>query len=288
MHLAEQRYATIQKDGGPWEPTEMLQDLAGISGTLHYYLKISEEKLGRRNNNNFEITRAVVESWYTDIIDGTITHPDLEHHFRGSLRKMQRLLYVPCHEVINEALEVLPVLAKDLRKVEPEYLISGENPWLTPKGNELLNNILVHLIRNSMDHGLEGKEERISSGKKQKGSIKISLSTKEGFLEILFEDDGRGLDLDKIAKLARTRDLAIGNADSAIDIANLIFNPGFSTSNTVTNISGRGVGMDAVRRYLNELGGNIEIRLASNQSQGRVGFHFIITIPDNLVSNDLA
>ncbi|AIK18859.1 chemotaxis histidine kinase [Borreliella afzelii ACA-1] len=125
---------------------------------------------------------------------------------------------------------------------------------------EKLNEPLVHLIRNSIDHGIESSEERERLGKDPKGIIKLSACQSGDSVIVTIEDDGRGLDRGKILEKAIERNIISDSAAktlSNIDVYNLIFEPGFSTASSVTDISGRGVGMDVVKKQVESLRGNV-------------------------------
>lgn len=141
---------------------------------------------------------------------------------------------------------------------------------------KILNTPLIHLVRNSLDHGLENDEERITSGKGL-GILSLSLEYKAGEIFVEVEDNGRGIDVDKISSAAVAKGLFTEEEVKAFSYEeklNLIFHPGFSSQETVTEISGRGVGMDAVKKALEDEGGSIKIET----EVGR-GTKFILTLP---------
>jgi two-component system chemotaxis sensor kinase CheA len=162
-----------------------------------------------------------------------------------------------------------PRLVRDLsvklsKQVELELV--GKDTELDRSVVDSLGDPLVHLIRNSLDHGLEGPAEREAAGKPATGKLTIEARHAGGNVVISVKDDGRGIDAERVALKARERGL-IG--DETIDLARateLLFHPGFSTSDTTSDISGRGVGMDAVRVAIRELGG--EVTLTSAPGQG--------------------
>jgi two-component system chemotaxis sensor kinase CheA len=126
---------------------------------------------------------------------------------------------------------------------------------------ETITDPLLHIIRNSMDHGLEPPEERVANAKPETGTLKLSARHEEGEVWITIEDDGRGLNREKIIKAAIANGAISGDETDLSDheIANMIFLPGFSTAEKVTDISGRGVGMDVVRQNLNKINGKIDV-----------------------------
>lgn len=127
---------------------------------------------------------------------------------------------------------------------------------------EQITDPLVHLLRNSLDHGLETPAERIANGKAEKGVVKLSARHQEGEVWIEVEDDGRGLNRDKILSKAISKGLVGGDGSHLTEkeIFNLIFQPGFSTADKVTDVSGRGVGMDVVKKNLEKIKGKIEVQ----------------------------
>ncbi|GAB4165647.1 MAG: hypothetical protein Tsb0017_07630 [Geothermobacteraceae bacterium] len=163
----------------------------------------------------------------------------------GLFRRMIRLV----HDLSN----------KTGKKVELE--LEGEETEVDKTVIEQISDPLVHLLRNSLDHGFESPEERLAAGKSEKGMLKLSARHEEGEVWITVQDDGRGLDRDKILAKAIERGLIEGDGSEMSDRAvfNLIFQPGFSTAEKITDISGRGVGMDVVRQNLEKIRGKIEV-----------------------------
>ena len=161
--------------------------------------------------------------------------------------------------------------------------IEGGETELDKRVLEQIKDPLIHLLRNAVDHGLETPAEREKSGKRAEGRITLSASQQGNRIVIVVSDDGRGLDLEAIrASAIRKGMLRIGEADklNEAEIANLIFNSGLSTSRIITDISGRGVGMDVVRRNVEELHGTLEVDFKPNQ-----GTMFTMTLPLTLASS---
>ena len=178
-----------------------------------------------------------------------------------------------------------PRLVHDLsaklgKKIELE--ISGEQTELDKTVLEKIGDPLVHLIRNSLDHGIEDEATRVAAGKPAHGTIFVSASHESGNIVIRVADDGAGLNADKILRKARERGL-VGDEDelSRQQINDLIFMPGFSTADVVSDVSGRGVGMDVVRSNIQEIGGRVDV--TSTPGEGSV---FQITLPLTLAILD--
>ncbi len=169
-------------------------------------------------------------------------------------------------------------LVRDLlRKTgkKADLVISGEDTELDKTIIEALADPLMHMLRNSVDHGVALPERRVAAGKPPVARIGLSAYHQGGQIVIEIQDDGRGLDRDKIFRAAVERGLVAPNAElSDAEMFELIFQPGFSTAAQVTEVSGRGVGMDVVRRHIQKLRGRIEI-----QSARHVGTTFFLKLP---------
>jgi two-component system chemotaxis sensor kinase CheA len=157
----------------------------------------------------------------------------------------------------------------------------GENTELDKGLIEKIADPLTHLVRNSIDHGIETPEKRLAAGKPAKGTITLRAFHQGGSITIEVMDDGAGLNREKILSKARSQGLAVADTMSDVEVWNLIFEAGFSTAEVVTDISGRGVGMDVVRRNIQALGGSVEI-----DSTLGVGTRMTIRLPLTLAIVD--
>ncbi|MBD1401593.1 chemotaxis protein CheA [Pelovirga terrestris] len=163
------------------------------------------------------------------------------------------------------------------KKVDLQLI--GEETEIDKTVIETITDPLVHLLRNSLDHGLEPPAERMANGKSEKGTVKLSARHEEGEVWVTIEDDGRGLNREKILEKAISKGLIEGDGSDLTEkqINNLIFAPGFSTAAQVTDISGRGVGMDVVKRNLEKIKGKIDI--TSKLGQGtRINLRIPLTL----------
>ena len=177
---------------------------------------------------------------------------------------------VPIKNTFQKMIRLVRDLSKKSGK-EAQLQMNGEDTEIDRNMVEEIYEPLVHMIRNSVDHGLETPEERVRAGKDPMGTITISAEQKGGNIVIDIEDDGRGLDAQRIREKAIERGI-IGGPDQPDDkaIYDLIFHPGFSTKDKVTDVSGRGVGMDVVKKSVERLRGKIEI---STKSGRGTSFH---------------
>ena len=181
---------------------------------------------------------------------------------------------------IRKVLGKFPRMVRDLsRKMGKEVRLelSGEETELDKSVIEEIGDPLVHIIRNAIDHGLEDPEERVRSGKPAEGVVRISAYQEGNSIVIEVSDDGKGIDVARVRDKAVERKL-IQPADaermSEPELVNLIFLPGFSTAEKVTDVSGRGVGMDVVRTNINKINGSVDIRTAMG-----AGSTFVIRLP---------
>ncbi|MEO0971641.1 MAG: chemotaxis protein CheA [Pseudomonadota bacterium] len=166
---------------------------------------------------------------------------------------------VPIGVLFSKFRRITRTLSKELGK-PLSFEVLGEDTEIDKSFIELLNDPLVHLIRNSMDHGLESPEQRLAAGKPEKGRLRLSAHHEGGEVLITIADDGAGIDLTKVR--ARAEEKGLLEPDQEIPEHNLrmmIFEPGFSTAASVSNISGRGVGMDVVRRTIQDQRGSVSV-----------------------------
>ena len=173
---------------------------------------------------------------------------------------------------IGAVFQRMPRLVRELatktgKKVRLE--MQGENTEVDRSIIERLGDPLTHIIRNSIDHGIESPQARAAAGKQEEGTIKLVAEHRGGRIVVEVRDDGGGIDPERVLKKAREKGLVSPDAVLSEDeINNLIFLPGFSTADTVSDISGRGVGMDVVRRNIQDVGGRISLK--SERGRGMV------------------
>jgi two-component system chemotaxis sensor kinase CheA len=184
-------------------------------------------------------------------------------HANTIMRQIQELAMSLRMVSIKSTFQKMARLARDLSKKcdrDLEFVTEGEDTELDKSVVENIGDPLIHMIRNSIDHGIEPREERLTSGKPAKALVKLRAFHRAGSIFIEVMDDGKGLDKDAIFKKAASKGLCKEGANlSDQEIFQFIFLPGFSTAKVVTDVSGRGVGMDVVRRNIESLRGSCEI-----------------------------
>jgi two-component system chemotaxis sensor kinase CheA len=183
---------------------------------------------------------------------------DLQRNTRDLQEAVMSIRMIPMSVVFNRYPRMLRDLAGKLGK-KVELVTQGEATELDKGLVEKITDPLTHLVRNSCDHGIELPDERVAKGKPAQGTITLAASHQGGSILIEVRDDGRGLNRDKLIKKARERGIDAPDSMSDTDVWSLIFAPGFSTADVVTDVSGRGVGMDVVKKNITALNGSVEI-----------------------------
>lgn len=205
----------------------------------------------------------------------------LDRNTRDLQQDVMRVRMQPVSFVFNRFPRLVHDVSSKLGK-KVELKLSGEQTEIDKTVMEKIGDPMVHLVRNSLDHGLEPPAERLAAGKKATGTLTLKAYHQSGSVVIEIKDDGRGLNTEKIRSKALekgliTEDQVLGDED----INQLIFRAGFSTADAVSDLSGRGVGMDVVRRNIESLGGNVKL-----QSKPGVGSTFTVTLPLTLAIMD--
>jgi two-component system chemotaxis sensor kinase CheA len=205
----------------------------------------------------------------------------LERNTRELQESVMHIRMLPLSFAFNRLPRVVHDMSLKLEK-KVELAIHGEQTEIDKTVIDRLIDPLLHLVRNSLDHGIEPPAARLAAGKPETGRIEIKAYQKGGNVVIEIRDDGRGLAYDRIFRKAVERGLIPASANPAPEeIAEMIFEPGFSTAETVSDVSGRGVGMDVVRNNIRGLGGTIEV--ASQPGQGAC---FTVRLPLTLAILD--
>ena len=205
----------------------------------------------------------------------------LERNTREMQENVMRIRMLPINFVFQRFPRLVHDLSGTLNK-KIELVLSGESTELDKTVMEKIGDPLVHLVRNSLDHGIEIPEDRIAAGKPETGEIHLNAYHEGGNIVIEITDDGAGLNLEKILSKAKLSGIVSDNDDLADEeIADLIFRPGLSTADVVSDVSGRGVGMDVVRRNIRALGGTVDVKTKTGE-----GSVFTIRLPLTLAILD--
>lgn len=257
-------------------------------GGEHSSIRVSIEKIDELINTVGElvITQAMLSELGRKL-DGSVAEQfrsglsQLERNMRELQESVMRVRMLPISFTFSRFPRMVRDLAQRLGK-QIELKMTGEQTELDKTVLEKIGDPLVHLVRNSIDHGIELPDARVKAGKAPTGVVHLDACHRGGHVAVEIRDDGNGLDKNRILAKARSRGL-VGPNDVLTDeqVYELIFLPGFSTAEKTTDVSGRGVGMDVVRRNVKELGGKIEIG-----SEFGKGSRFVITLPLTLAIVD--
>jgi len=260
----------------------------GAPSLTSHTIRVDLEKIERLVNmvGEMVITQAMVAEHSRDLPPGEFQElleglEQLAQHTRELRESVMSIRAQPVGSVFSRMPRLVRELAGELGK-QVRLVMSGEATEVDKTVVENLVDPLTHMIRNSIDHGIEMPEDRVQVGKAPIGTVHLSALHRSGRIVIEVTDDGRGIDRRRVLDKAIERGLVARGAhlgDEEID--NLIFLPGFSTADHVTNISGRGVGMDVVRRNITALGGRIVISSTPGE-----GSRFVLSLPLTLAVLD--
>ncbi|MBU0915217.1 MAG: chemotaxis protein CheW [Gammaproteobacteria bacterium] len=210
---------------------------------------------------------------YQQLVSGLT---DLDRNTRDLQEAVMSIRMIPMSTVFSRFPRMLRDLANKLGK-KVELVTQGEATELDKGLVEKITDPLTHLVRNSCDHGVEMPADRLAKGKPEVGTITLAASHQGGSIVIEVRDDGRGLNRDKLIKKAREKGIDAPDTMTDAEVWNLIFAPGFSTADEVTDVSGRGVGMDVVKKNITSLGGTVEIDSAEGYGM-RVAVRLPLTL----------
>ncbi|GAB4058276.1 Hpt domain-containing protein [Uliginosibacterium sediminicola] len=293
VHEAEQSYEALRKPRPEraWDQAQLLEQLAQVRRLVERYAHINEVSLGRKGpgrRGNVErylmVDKAQIQDTLQRLEAVNIANIHELIAARDAIHQTLRLLGTETlHETLGGIIDSLPGLADELGKAKPRVIIDDQGQLIRTQVSATLKNVFMHLFRNALDHGIEAPGERRAAGKEAAGTISLEARREAGMLQLRLRDDGRGL------ALARIRDKALHSglisADEVLSDEALvlqIFRPGFSTAATVTDVSGRGVGMDAVQDFLKREQGRIEIRFTDEAIGAPFRqFETLISLPEN-------
>ncbi|HPU63608.1 MAG TPA: chemotaxis protein CheA, partial [Mobilitalea sp.] len=265
------------KEGGPKQPKQTGKPVANRS------VRVDIEKLDVLMNLVSELIIAKNSIVSSSSAFDQQANPEffdqieyLERITSNLHESVMKVRMVPIESVVNRFPRMIRDLSKTLDK-EMELFMTGEDTELDRTVIDEIGDPLMHLLRNAADHGLESREERIKAGKNPVGSIFLDAYQDGNNVVIEVRDDGKGIDVEKVKKVAIERGVITPDQAERMsdkEIIDILFMPSFSTASKVTDVSGRGVGLDVVKSKIEALGGEIEARTKKN-----VGSNFIIRLP---------
>ena len=209
---------------------------------------------------------------------------ELDRGIQAMQRSVIAVRLVPAGPAVRRLPRLVREIAEGLGK-DVAFTIEGESTEVDKAIADTLFESLLHLVRNALDHGIEPPERRVTAGKRAQGSLRLRFTRSGEQLHVSLSDDGAGIDPARIKAIAVERGIISNEASALLDdgsATQLIFAPGFSTADRVTDVSGRGVGMDAVRRTVEAAGGRIEV-----ESQVGAGSTFLLVLPLSAITTRL-
>lgn len=275
VHDAEQTYQELRKPQPTiaWDQGILLKELAEIRALVESYAHINDVSLGRKGHGRrgdaeryLMVDKAALQETLQrlETVNANNVH-DLIAARDAAHKALHLLGTEPLSEALNGIFESLPSLAIELGKVPPVIEIEDNGYVVVSQTISTLKNVYMHLLRNALDHGLETAEIRLAQNKPASGTIRLQMTSINNMLQIKLSDDGRGLAMARIRQIAIDKQLIDANAAvTDEEVAQQIFRAGFSTADKVTEVSGRGVGMDAVQNFIKREHGAIEIRLTDD------------------------
>lgn len=294
VHETEQQYHELRQPeaGLPWDQDHLMRELERVRNAVDTYAHINEMSLGRKgpgrtaDEQSMVVDRGHIRASLRML---EAADPNDLHQLvamRDAVHQTLRLLGTEgVGEALGGVLDSLPSLAGELGKPAPAVRIDDNGYRLRSPAVRILRDVFMHLLRNSMDHGLESGDERRAKGKPAAGTIDIEVGLDHNMLQVTLTDDGRGLALHRIRGIAVQRGWITSETYVTDEqIAQFIFRPGFSTAAQVTEVSGRGVGMDAVQDFVRREHGRIELRFTDDRKGAEFRqFQTVVCLPDNLV-----
>lgn len=286
---------------GTHQQMMLLEELSKIGRFIDEYIHINSKKLGRslgiQHAQLTNIKLATEMKWINqEEIQRTLQQlAELDisnfHPVQKSLWKKVRITLSllgtdKCEHILGSLLESLPSIAKDLGKLAPKVIIQDQGIFIKNEHHTFLRHIFTHILRNSMDHGIEPGPERKVKGKDPQGQIEFFLFTEKNSFIIGYRDDGKGINIKALKNKAIELGLIkINTVMSDEEVAMLIFHPGMTTARNLTEISGRGMGMDAVKKSLEKVMGKIRLRLLAGpiKDEGYRPFEIFIILPKSVV-----
>lgn len=294
VHQVEHTYDDLRKDKEKaWCQKELIDELLSAEKAIQIYAKIAKDKLTSHsdsaddvNNEDNRLVKQLLEQ-ATDL-QMADSDSSTKRWVRAAYKELAQNVAQPISQVISPVIESVHSLVVQLQKDKPIINIDDGEVLIKCEYFGLLNDVFMHVFRNAVDHGIETPQERLESGKSPCGTIDFIVSKNADSVLFELRDDGKGLAIEHLYQNAVKNGVFQSDEvrPKAQDIANLVFYSGFSTATEVTDISGRGVGMDAVKQFLEKAGGKIEVLLDdADNSAAYQSFMTRITMPSDCCLN---
>lgn len=287
VHIAEQSYQDLRDQNTNYlnaEQKEKLEaELQSVENMLEEYKNTYEMKLKRFGEVEGQVIDSIYFEKLKDVVRESATQKDSDDLVHISKKMVASVGKKRFGKMISTVVKSISGLAESLNKPVPVISLIDNEVLVPSEYHSIFSDVFMHIFRNSIDHGLETTEERKASSKDLVPRIELVLDEpNDDLIRIRFKDDGKGLNIKSIQDKAFSTGLLDKNKSySTVEIANCIFESGLSTSKELSTVSGRGVGMDAVKSFIEEIGGSIEIKILGQNSKNEdyYDFQYEILIP---------
>ena len=291
LHLAEDYAANLQKGLVECDYAKLHFDHKTVKVAFENYVRINTVVLGRKiEYKKIDIDIGIMEKILSEVrqLRAFINPEKGISQLKGVESLLSQYVYQRGDQLFKEIFGAVERLARDLGKEMPSLVINVGSFTYTRDGAEILRNSFSHLIRNAMDHGIEAPLERKSKGKASQGKLELNIKEQNGHLHLTLQDDGRGLAIKMIQEVAIIQGLIKRDEQLTADrFTEVVCLPGFSTSHSVNEISGRGVGMSDVKDHIEAAGGLLQLKFVHSTvdlESDFVPFVIEISLPERFYS----
>ncbi len=301
VHEAENAYAELRSSmihAASFDKDKLLAQLQRVLGCIDEYAALNSVKLGRKGPGRrgspekyVMVEREQLDSLLAHLDEALALQAERPELLAPVLERirldLRRVGTESMHSVLDGVFASLPSLARELGKAAPQLRVSDHGILLQNQITASLRNVFMHLYRNALDHGIEPSADRLAAGKPAAGTITLDLTRVGDRLLMRLQDDGKGLGLARIRRKAIDKGLLDERAAVSDEtVAQFIFAAGFSTASAVTEVSGRGVGMDAVQDFVRREGGEIRLEFTDrNEGADFRAFATVISLPGKYAVN---
>jgi HPt (histidine-containing phosphotransfer) domain-containing protein len=289
-HIAESEYSRLRDQRQDLKPDYGLlkANQARIEQVYGEYLGCFTEKLKRKVDfTGVFIEKDFLESTYKEL--GIIEHELANRHvsevsrlIREHIERYKDKIIGKIYDKLIDVCENYKVqgdkIAKDIGKEPPNYLFNVVECNIPEKVKLALDKSMIHIMRNHLDHGIENREERLAKNKPARGTIRLEAALQNDRLLLMLSDDGRGINIKKLREMGLQQGL-LKDSNDIHEVAGLIFRSGISTATRLSEISGRGVGMGAVKKFIVESGGVIDLKVGAEIGDGFHQVAFVLSFP---------
>ena len=271
-HTMESLVKSMVSKSISWQPRRLKMIVDSSFDVLSGYAQLADKVKASFSTSNGTLNLSHLENLLMQ--GASMNHDRKISMFDDICRQIFELKLKTAEEILSPSMSYIEEQCARLSIEIPEIRVENDGRYFPLETASTLSDIFIHCINNSLAHGIESGPDRIKIGKRRQGLIKVVVYRASSGLKITYEDDGRGLNLNRLKKL--------NNASDIHDIANTIFESGVTTTETVTELAGRGVGLDAVKELLEQKGASIRIAFENEQFEPYKGFKLEIELPEKM------